>query len=212
MITVHIWYPQNTPLEAPIGSLVGGTVYPFVIVPDPEGEVMRWGHAGIEFENVESESGTAYANGYRAFWPGTGADWQHAAPGRIITDRAFDVHEEGSEPSRSIRLATGINEALIYRYWTSLQSQPLDYTNTGFNCCSAVAVSVRDGFPADLSEAPAYPPMTFAGGWLPIGYSNPYALEEWIEDINQRLSHLRRPVAARATVPPVVAHGHQDRS
>lgn len=212
MIIVHIWYPQNTPLEAPIGSLVGGTVYPGWIVPDPEGEVMRWGHAGIEFVSVVSESGTTYANGYRAFWPGAGADWQYAAAGRVITDLAFDVHEEGSEPSRSIRLATGLNEELIYRYWTSLHAHPLDYTNTGFNCCGAVAVSVRDGFPAGLSDAPGYPPITFAGGWLPTGYSNPYALEEWIEDINQCLGHLRHPAPSTATVPPVVAHGHQDRS
>jgi len=189
MITVHIWYPQNTPLEAPIGSLVGGTVYPFVYVPDAEGEMMRWGHAGIEFANVVSESGREYEDGYRAFWPGVGADWQQAEAGRVITDMNFDIREEGSQPSRSVELSPRINEPLVYLYWYSLSRQPLDYSNTGFNCCGAVATSLRDGFPREISSsAPAYPPITFAGGWLPIGYSNPYALEEWVEDVNEWLN------------------------
>ena len=187
MITVHIWYPLNTPLEDPT-TLLFDDLYPLPIPNRPE-PFRRWGHAGIEFANVTSESGRPYANGYRAFWPAAGADWQRPQPGRIIDEMDFDVREERSDPSRSIVLHTGLNEALIYRYWDSLTRQPLDYSNTGFNCCGAVAVSVGDGFSAvQRGLMPTYPPISFAGGYIPIGYSNPYALEDWVDDVNAVLA------------------------
>lgn len=187
MITVLIWYPINTPLEDPT-TLLFDDIYPLPI-PNRAEPFRRWGHAGIEFRNVTSETGRPYEDAYRAFWPAVGADWQRPQTGRVINDRAYDVSEEGSEPSRSIALHTGLNEALIYRYWQSLERMPLQYSNTGFNCCGAVAVSVGDGFsPTQRNVMPAYPPISFAGGYVPIGYSNPYALEDWIDDVNAVLA------------------------
>ncbi|MBK6749395.1 MAG: hypothetical protein KA956_09305 [Pyrinomonadaceae bacterium] len=221
MIKVHIWYPVNTALDSPGRTILDGITDLYIedfdyhgrptrrrILPDwidaiPSGSMERWGHAGIEFIGVVSETGAPYDDCYRAFWPGLGADWQRESPGRVITDLSYDIGEEGSRPTRSITVSTGLNEALVYRYWNSLQLHPLNYAARGFNCCSAVAVSIRDGFPLSVSSsAPAYPPIAMAGGYIPYGYSNPYSLEEWTVDLNSWLPAIVRPASTTPTTAP----------
>lgn len=210
MIKIHIWYPIRTPLAEPIGFLTPHGVYPLPI-PNRAEPFHRWGHAGIRFMNVSSASGEIYPDMYRAFWPSDGVDWQAPNRGRIIDDLNFDVTEERSSPSRQILLRGDIDEAACYNYWTNLAADVPDYSAFGFNCCGAVAASVQAGLPSVArGSSPPYPPLSFAGGWLPIGYSsNPYSLEDWAEAINMWLRVRSLPV----TDPrPVVSHGHHDRS
>ncbi len=198
MIKVHLWYPQNTALEAPIGSFAGGTVYPFVLIPNAEGEVMRWGHGGIEFIGVRTESGERLPDSYRAFWPGLGVNWLEPHTGRVINDFEFDVHEEGSNPTRTIFMTPRLNESRVYEYWQLMESRPGSYCATGFNCCFAVARSISWGIPSEASATiTTYPPWSFAGGYLPNLYSNPYALEDWVEEVNVAVgnSPARSPAA-----------------
>lgn len=202
MITVHIWHPESSlidmnPAEIVLDSLIDlpGSLNPSLEIPDeydPWTDATRYGHGGITFSNVVSENGVRYADCYRAFWPAEGVDWTVPTPGRIVTEFSYDMRMEGSLPSRSIRLNSGLNEALVYRYWNSLQASPLNYSATGFNCCSAVATSLQDGFPvAPRIRPPAYSPLTFAGlGFLPLGFSNPYYLEEWTNEVNAWLARL----------------------
>ncbi len=190
MIKVHIWYPINSLLDSPatvITREMAQALYPLPIPHyRPQAEFMRFGHAGIEFINVTSESGEPYEDGYRAFWPAPGADWTTPTTGQVLTSFDHDARGEGSQPTRTITINSGLNEALIYRYWYSLARQPLEYSFNGINCCSCVATSLQDGFPAG-SSAPPYSPMSFAGGWFPWGHSNPYYLEDWVGEVNEWL-------------------------
>jgi hypothetical protein len=185
------------PVEIVLDSLIDlpESLSPRFAIPDrldPWTDETRYGHGGIAFEGVVSENGTPYEDCYRAFWPGIGEDWSVPAPGRIVTDYSYDVRLEGSRPSRSIELHPGLNEALVYRYWNSLQAMPMDYSAQGFNCCSAVATSIQDGFPvAPRIRPPDYSPLNFVAlGFMAIDFSNPYYLEEWTLEVNSWLRRL----------------------
>lgn len=226
MIKVHIWYPVNTALDSPGRTILDGITDLYIddfdyhgqptrrrILPDwidaiPSGSMERWGHAGIEFIRVVSERGEPYEDCYRAFWPGLSADWQRESRGRVVTDLSYDISEEGSNPTRTITMSGSLNEALVYRYWNSLIRQPMDYAARGFNCCSAVAVSIRDGFPMSISSsAPSYPPIALAGGYIPYGHSNPYSLEEWVGQVNAWLPDTSRSRPRTRPSGPVVPGG-----
>lgn len=229
MITVNIWYPINTALESPMTLVADaltdlsyqdydyhGQPFDHRILPDfidviRPGDLMRWGHAGIEFVNVTSNSGERYPDAYRAFWPQTNVNWRVAHTGRIVEDLNEDVRGEESSPSRTIVMRGGLNEAACYEYWLSMARNLPDYSVFGFNCCGAVAASIQAGLPTvSRGRPPVYPPLSSAGGWLPIGYSsNPYACEDWALTINQWLQVHSRPIV---DPPPVVSHGHHDRS
>lgn len=185
------------PAEIILDSLIDlpESLNPRLEIPDeydPWTDRTRFGHGGVTFENVVSENGVRYSDCYRAFWHAEGARWTVPQRGRVVTEFSYDVLAEGSRPSRSIRMNPGLNEALVYRYWNSLSAAPLDYCATGFNCCSAVASSIRDGFPPHPRvPPPAYSPLTFAGlGFIPFTYSNPYYLEEWTNEVNTWLARL----------------------
>ena len=194
MITVHIWHPRNTPLNGPV-EWTFGAVRSTIFGPDP----YRWGHGGIEFRGITGANGHRFPDAYRSFWPGEHAEWTDSSPGRVITERAYDVEGEGTEPTRSIRLASGLNESLVYQYWYGLGRMPLNYHWKEFNCCSAVAGSIRDGFPQGTERsAPAYRPISYAGGYFPLGFWTPYSLEAWVRDVNAWL------------VSGGVAHGPRD--
>lgn len=213
MIRVYVWEPIHQLLDAPIGAMVGGDVHPGWVVPY-DSNFRRFGHGGIEFINVELENGTHLESAYRSFWPAIGADFDTSAPGRVITDLSYDIGEESSRPNHIITLGPGVNESRVFGRWSDMQARTPDFNGFDSNCCRAVAGSIIAGFPASASSsAPAYPPMTFAGGYFPNWFSNPYALKAWTEAVNVWLTGLgtgTRP--APAVVPDVVTHGHHDRS
>jgi hypothetical protein len=94
----------------------------------------------------------------------------------------------------------GLNEALVYRYWESLRMQPLDYSASGFNCCSSVSTSLQDGFaPHPSLTPPTYSPLSFAGGYIPWGHANPYYLRDWVQEVNGWLTQLEGTSPPTAT-------------
>lgn len=180
MIKVSIWYPQNTPLDTDPVTWYFATA-------------MRWGHAGIKFRDVPGRE-----NRYFAFWPQRGAtDLRVPVPGEIRHHRGDDVTEEGTLPTRIIRLAHGLNEVAAYDYWSALAGRRPIYQWNGLNCCQAVADSIAAGLG---SGGGAHLPLTPTSlVVVALASATPYSLERWL--IHQVMPSL----AAPSTTPEIRA-------
>ncbi len=161
MIKVSIWYPQNTPLDTdPVTWYLATS--------------MRWGHAGIKFRDVPGRE-----NRYFAFWPVRSAtDLSVPVPGEVRQRRGDDVTEEGSLPTRIIRIGSGLNEVAAYDYWTALSARSPIYQWNGLNCCQTVANSIAAGLG---SGGTAHLPVTPTSlGIVALTFATPVSLERWL--------------------------------
>lgn len=153
------------------------------ILPDIYDETVGWryGHAGMGFRNVVVGGTPIVA--YRALWPRDETNWPllDPEPGLIKTSLDEDRASEHGPPDIIFNVPARwpIDEAAVWAQWELWRATPPGYAAYGFNCCAAVARSLRN----NIDVAGLTPLAQAVVNAEPF---SPYALRQWL--VNLRVS------------------------